>query len=378
MKTAIVCDWLVTIGGAEKFLGHLINCFPESDVYAVIDFIPEEKRDFLQGKKIKTTFLQKLPLVKKYYRHFLPIMPLAIEQLNLSGYDLVISSSHAVAKGVITGPDQLHISYVHSPMRYIWDLQHQYLQETGLDKKSIGLLARYFLHKLRMWDTRSANGVDYFLANSNYIARRIQKAYRRPVDVLYPPIQSDRFCPSGMKEDFYLTASRLVPYKCINLIVEAFNDMPDKKLVVIGDGPDFSKIKKMAKSNVSVLGYQKDKVLLQYLQRAKAFVFAAEEDFGLLPIEAQACGTPVIAFGKGGALETVRGLDQEHPTGVFFLQQTPNHLQQSVINFEKNLEHISVQNCLDNAARFHPVQFKTQILSFVQEKMELLRETQRT
>ena len=189
MKTAIICDWLVAVGGAEKFLGHLLQCYPDADIFAVVDFVDTDKRDFLRDKTIQTTFIQRLPFAKTRYRSYLPLMPLAIEQLDISAYDLVISSSHAVAKGVITGPDQVHISYVHSPMRYAWDLQHQYLRETGLDKKFMGMFARFFLHKLRLWDLRSANGVDHFVANSNFIARRIEKTYRREADVIYPPVE---------------------------------------------------------------------------------------------------------------------------------------------------------------------------------------------
>src|SRR3990167_4401619 len=210
MKTAIVCDWLSAVGGAEKLIGLLLECFPDADVFAVVDFVDADKRDFLHNKTVKTTFIQNLPFARSKYRAYLPLMPLAIEQLDVSGYDLVISSSHAVAKGVITGPDQTHVSYVHSPMRYAWDLQHQYLKESGLDNKAHGWLARYFLHKLRLWDLRSANGVDHFIANSDFIARRIEKTYRRPATVIHPPIDGTLFKPGSNKQDFYLTASRLV------------------------------------------------------------------------------------------------------------------------------------------------------------------------
>lgn len=369
MRTAIVCDWLVTVGGAEKFLGHLINCYPNCDLFAVIDHIPASQRHFLQGKTVHPTFLQKWPGSKKFYRHFLPFMPLAIEQLNLSAYDLIISSSHAVAKGVITGPDQLHVCYMHSPMRYIWDLQHQYLRETGLDKKLIGWVVRQLLHKMRMWDARSTNGVDYFVANSHYIARRINKVYRRVADVIYPPIEIEKFSAGTQKKDFFLTASRLVPYKRINLIVEAFNEMPNRQLVVIGDGPDFDKIKNIAKENIIMLGYQADPVLIQHMQEAKAFIFAAEEDFGLLPVEAQACGTPVIAFGKGGALETVRGLEHTQPTGAFFFQQTKEELKNAVVEFEKNSHLCTMHHCLENASRFHPDSFSRTFKSFIDKKL---------
>lgn len=367
MKIAIICDWLVAIGGAEKVLGELLQCYPTADLFAVVDFVAPEHRKFLLNKAVTTTFIQKLPFAKKLYRSYLPFMPIAIEQLDVSQYDLIISSSHAVAKGVITGPDQIHISYVHSPMRYAWDLQHQYLRETGLDKKPQGLLARYFLHKLRLWDLRAANGVDHFIANSKFIAQRIQKTYRRSADVIYPPIDLKRFIPSGEKEAFYLTASRLVPYKRIDLIVETFTQMPDKQLIVIGDGPEMQKIRAKAGTNVKILGYQNDAVLLSHLQRAKAFVFAAEEDFGLVPVEAQACGTPVIAFGKGGALETVRGMEHAKPTGLFFPAQTQAALTAAIQLFENEHHRFTIANCVENAARFAPQQFQQRFQQLVQE-----------
>ncbi|EKD70268.1 MAG: hypothetical protein ACD_46C00581G0003 [uncultured bacterium] len=367
MKTAIICDWLVTIGGAEKVLWHLINCFPEADLFALIDFLPPHQREIIQNKSVQTTFIQKLPFAKTKYRRYLPLMPLAIEQLNLSKYDLIISSSHAVAKGVITGPDQVHISYVHSPMRYAWDLQHQYLKETGLDKKLSGWLARYFLHKLRIWDLRSANNVDFFAANSQFIARRIQKIYRREATVIHPPIELPPFSSSNTKDDFFLTASRFVPYKKIDLIVESFQHLPDKKLIVIGDGPDAKKISKKAGKNVQLLGYQSDQVLVDYLQRAKAFIFAAEEDFGLLPVEAQACGTPVIAYGKGGVLETVQGLETNMPTGLFFQEQNIRSIVDAINLFEKKSHLFTTHNCLHNAARFAPENFYSQFKNFVND-----------
>lgn len=367
MKIAIVCDWLVTLGGAEKLLGEILTCYPEADLFAVVDFIPPQQRGFLQGKKTVTTFIQNLPFAKSKYRSYLPLMPIAIEQLDVSGYDLVISSSHAVAKGIITGPDQVHISYVHSPMRYAWDLQHQYLRESGLDKKWSGLLARYFLHKLRLWDARTANGVDHFIANSHFIARRIAKTYRRQAAVIYPPVDIGRFTPGTNKEDFYLTASRLVPYKRIDLIVETFAKLPDKKLVVIGDGPDMEKIKEKAGSNVTILGYQPDAILIDYMRRAKAFIFAAEEDFGIIPLEAQACGTPVIAFGKGGALETVRGLEHATPTGVFFPEQSATGILNGIEQFEIHQARFLPAHCAAHAARFSPERFRSELMHFVNQ-----------
>jgi glycosyltransferase involved in cell wall biosynthesis len=370
MKIAIVCDWLVTYAGAERFLQELLHCFPEADLFAVIDFVAPEDRHFLHNKPVKTTFIQKLPFAKTRYRSYLPLMTLAIEQLDVSGYDLVISSSHAVAKGVITGPDQVHISYVHSPMRYAWDLQHQYLKESGLDKGIKSYLARYLLHKMRLWDQRTANGVDYFVANSEFIARRIWKTYRRKADVIYPAINTSQFTLKTQKENFYLAVSRLVPYKKMDLIVESFAAMPDKKLVVIGDGPDLAKVKRFAGPNTQILGYQSTPTIIDYMQRANALIFAAEEDFGLVPVEAQACGTPVIAFGKGGALETIRGMGELEPTGVFFAQQNMDEICAAVRTFEVNRELFSAENCSKNASRFSPDTFRLTMKQYVQEKLD--------
>lgn len=302
---AMVCDWLVTYAGAEKVISEMLKIFPKSELFSVIDFLNDDARHHFLDKKAQTTFIQKLPSAEKKYRHYLPLMPLAIEQLDVSAYDVVLSSSHAVAKGVLTGPDQLHISYVHSPIRYAWDLQHQYLKESGLDKGIKAFIVRWLLHKIRLWDYRTAHGVDHFIANSKFIARRIHKVYGRTADVIYPPVETNRFELFEKKQDFYFTASRLVPYKKIDLIVEAFSHMPDKKLVVIGDGPDMNKIKAKASANIEILGYQSNEVMLDCMQKAKCFVFAAEEDFGITPVEAQACGTPVIAFGKGGDRKSV-------------------------------------------------------------------------
>lgn len=367
MKIAIVCDWLVTLGGAEKVLAEIITCFPNAHLYAVIDFLEGEKRNFLQNKSVHTTFIQKMPFAKSKYRSYLPLMPLAIEQLDLTTYDLIISCSHAVAKGVITGPNQIHVSYIHSPMRYAWDLQHQYLKESGLDKKWLGYFVRYLLHRLRLWDVRTANGVDHFIANSQFIAKRILKIYRRTAKVIYPPIDISAFTPMQQKENFYLTASRLVPYKKIDLIVESFHAMPDKKLVVIGDGPEMDKIKSKASKNVEILGYQPDAVLTSHLQRAKAFIFAAEEDFGILPLEAQACGTPVIAYGRGGACETVLGPTSETATGLFFHEQTCPAISQAISQFESNPELFNPDHCVMNAKRFSSTHFKENMKKFIHD-----------
>jgi len=359
LRIAIVHDWLTVYAGAERVLEQILLCYPLADVFSLVDFLPDSHRAFLQGKKVTTTFIQKLPFAKSKYRAYLPLMPLAIEQLDLSAYDLILSSSHAVAKGVITDPDQLHICMCYSPMRYAWDLQHQYLKESGLDRGIKGWFAKYLLHRLRIWDLRSAYGVDQFIAISKFVARRIHKVYRRDSVVIYPPVATDEFTLRQNKEDFYFTASRLVPYKKIELIVEAFASMPNKRLIVIGAGPDFAKIKKIATPNVTMMGYQSHAVLLEHLQKTKAFIFAAEEDFGIAPLEAQACGTPVIAFGKGGALETIRGAENQIPrTGMFFDQQTVPSLCAAIDVFEGLFPAIAPQDCRDQALKFSPEHFR--------------------
>ncbi|MDF6117854.1 glycosyltransferase family 4 protein, partial [Escherichia coli] len=336
--------------------------------YSVVDFLSADNRRKFNDKKIETTFIQKLPRAKKKYQAYLPLMPFAIEQLDVSKENIVLSSSHAVSKGILTGPDQLHISYVHSPIRYAWDLQHQYLRESGLDHGLKGILAKWILHKMRMWDYRTANGVDHFIANSHFIARRIKKVYGRDADVIYPPVDVDSFTLNNQKEDFYLTASRMVPYKRIDLIVEAFSHLPNKKLVVIGDGPEMNKIKKKATSNIEILGYQPNEVMVDYMRKAKAFVFAAEEDFGITPVEAQACGTPVIAFGKGGALETVKGLDSESPTGIFFGVQDVKSIINSINEFEKYGDKITAENCRENSELFSESRFRKEFEAYVMDK----------
>jgi len=370
MKIAIIHDWLVVYAGAEQMLEQLLICYPQADIFSVIDFIPENNRDWLLNKKVKTTFIQKLPFARKKYRAYLPLMPFAIEQLDLSQYDLIISSSHAVAKGVITGPDQIHISYVHSPMRYAWDLQHQYLKESGLDKGLKGGIARYLLSRLRKWDVTSANRVDYFIANSHYVAKRIQKYYRRDAVVIHEPVDTNYFVMKAEKENFYFVCSRMVPYKRIDLIVEAFSEMPDKHLVVIGDGPDFKKVQQKAGSNITLLGYQPKAVVKDYLQRAKAFIFAAIEDFGIAPVEAMACGTPVIAFGKGGILDSVRDLSQNEPTGVFYYEQSKESLKNAVACFEINKHLISAEFCRMQAEKFSQERFREMLVRFVLEAVE--------
>lgn len=368
MQVALIHDWLTTIGGAEKVLESLTETFP-SDLYALVKNPKNLEGTPFESMKIKTSFIQKLPRAKRKYRSYLPLFPLAIEQFDLSHYDLVISSSHSTAKGVLTHADQMHICYCHTPMRYAWDLYQQYLRESNLKSGPKGVLAKVFLHYLRMWDAHSSARVNVYVANSHYVARRIKKLYQKEASIIHPPVDLDYFDLEENKEDFYLTASRMVPYKKIDLIVEAFSLMPDKKLVVIGDGPEMEKIKKKAKKNIEILGFQNDETLRSYLQKAKGFIFAALEDFGILPVEAQACGTPVIAFGKGGALETV----VDNQTGLFFPEQTVASLIDVVGEFER--KGFDPRVIRSHAETFRKEVFKDKFQALVREKYEEFRGT---
>ena len=365
MKVAIVHEWFSSYAGSEKVVEQILRCYPDADVFAVCDFLKPKDKHFLNNKKVTTTFIQRLPFAAKKFQSYLPLMPLAIEQLDMSAYDVVISSSHAVSKGVITGPDQIHVSYVHSPIRYAWDFQHQYLRESGLNKGLKGWLAKYLLHKIRIWDYRTAAGVNHFIGNSRFIARRINKVYGRQADVIYPPVNTDKFEFSEKKEDFYLAACRMVPYKRVDLIVSAFAKMPDKKLVVIGDGSEMDKIKQLATDNITLLGYQDDAAMVDYMKRAKAYVFAAEEDFGISPVEAQASGTPVITYGKGGCLEAVKPLGSDKPTGLFFFEQTADAICEAVNTFEKYADKIKPEDCREHALTFSEQRFRDEISQYV-------------
>ncbi|WP_460195401.1 glycosyltransferase family 4 protein [Klebsiella variicola] len=368
LNVGIVADWFITYAGSEKVVAEFLDVFPEAELYSVVDFLSSENKSHFKNKNITTTFIQNFPFARKKYQSYLPFMPLAIEQLDVSKHDVILSSSHAVAKGVLTGPDQLHISYIHSPIRYAWDLQHQYLRESNLHKGFKGLLAKWILHNIRIWDCRTSNGVDHFIANSKFIARRIKKVYGRNADVIYPPVDVERFTLNENKEQYYFTASRLVPYKRVDLIVEAFSHMKDKKLVVIGDGPEMNKIKAKATSNIEILGYQSNSVMVDYMRNARAFVFAAEEDFGITPVEAQSCGTPVIAYGKGGALETIRPIGVEKATGVFFYNQDVKSIIDSVNFFEQHSDEIILSDCRLNALKFSEQRFKEEIKEYVMNR----------
>lgn len=365
LKVAIVHEWLTTYAGSEKVVEQLLLLYPQADLYSLVDHLPAGQREFLQGRPVHTSFLQRLPFSAKVFRKLLWLLPVAVENFNLSGYDLVLTSSHAVAKGVITGPDQLHICYCHSPIRYAWDLQHEYLQQSGLDRGWKSLYARAVLHYIRTWDVRTSNSVDHFIANSAFIARRIAKLYRRDAVVIHPPVAVDSFTRSTTKEDYYVTASRLAPYKRVDLIIKAFAKMPNRTLKVVGTGPELARCKASAggAKNVQFLGYLPHDALNECVGRAKAFVFAAEEDFGISVVEAQACGTPVICYGRGGVLDTV----VPGENGTLFLSQTPESIIEAVNRFELTERYFSPARIRTATQRFHPERFRQQIANFVSE-----------
>jgi len=366
MKIALIQDWLTELGGAEKVFAELYKIYPEADIFTIVYNEEVLNKLGIPKEKVKTSFIQKLPFAQKFYRNFLPIFSKVVEDFDLTPYDLIISSSYCVAKGVLTNANQTHICYCHSPVRYAWDLYQQYLNESNLNNEGPkGRLVKNVLHDLRIWDVASSNRVDHFISNSNYIAKRIFKVYRREATTIYPPVAVSDFNPTRPKEDFYFTCSRMVPYKKIDIIVDAFRNMPDKKLIVIGTGPDMNKIQKLKGSNVEILGYQPFSVLKDYMERAKAFVFAAEEDFGITPVEAQACGTPVIAYGKGGALETV--VDKH--TGIFFYDQTALAIAHAVHEFEQIEALFEREKIVVHARKFSTENFTGKILDFISSKM---------
>lgn len=376
MKVAIVHEWLTVIAGSESCFKEFAQIYPEADIFVLVSTNESLVKLNIDPSRVTNSFIQKLPKAKTKWKNYLPLFPYAVEQFDLSEYDLIISSSHAVAKGVITNANQIHICYIYSPIRYAWDLYHQYLDEANLKSGLKGFIVKQVLHYIRRWDRSTANNVDEFIPISKYIEKRVWRTYRRKsYKVIYPPVAVNEFKLKEEKEDFYLTASRLVPYKKIGLIVEAFALMPNKKLVVIGDGPEFDKIKKEAKENVQIMGYQKFEVLKDHMQRAKAFVFAAEEDFGIIPIEAQACGTPVIAYGKGGSLETVNGSFvneelTENTTGIYFKEQEVNSLIDAVEYFEKNIQHFNPVKVRNFALNFSRELFVENIETTFQEIVE--------
>jgi glycosyltransferase involved in cell wall biosynthesis len=369
MRVAVVHDWLYVLGGAEQVLREILQCYPDADVFTLFDFLSPEDRRKLGFEKAQTSFLQKMPMMRSKHRSYLPLMPLAIEQFDLSSYDLVISSSYAVAKGVLTGPDQVHVAYVHSPMRYAWDLQHTYLRESGYETGLKSVIARMILHRMRIWDARTAHGPDAIFTNSRFVARRIKKTYGRDAKVIYPPVtlsKRESLLPSG---NHFLAASRLVPYKRIEPIVRAFNAMPDLELVVAGDGPEAGRLKQLAGPNVTFKGFVPDEQLRDLMGTARAFIFAAEEDFGIIVVEAQSEGAPVLALGRGGARESISNA-AGRPTGMFFDRANPESIAECVRSFIAKEKTIARSDCRQRAGLFSAETFRSQFVSSVDEVLE--------
>lgn len=372
MRVAIVHDWLYVVGGAERVLEQLLRIYPDADVFALFDFLPAADRARIGYTHARTSFLQRMPFARTRHRSYLPLMPIAIEQFDLSGYDLIVSSSYAVAKGVLTGPDQLHVSYVHSPMRYAWDLQHTYLRESHCDTGLKGALARWVLHRMRLWDVRTAAGPDAIVANSAFVARRVRKVYGRAAEVIHPPITlaSDRF--DGPRGNHFLVASRLVPYKNVEAVVRAFAALPDLNLVVAGSGPDAARLRAIAGPNVSFAGFVSDTELRQLMATARAFIFAAEEDFGIIVLEASSEGTPVLALGRGGARETVQARGPQR-SGMFFERPEPEAIAACVRGFIQQENNFTREACRAQADQFSAELFRVRFSRFVEEQMALHR-----
>lgn len=368
VRIALVHEWLVVPAGSEHVLRELKTVFPDADVFCLVDKLSEADRKDLGVGTPRTSFLQHLPGVARHYRWMLPLMPAAVERLDLRAYDIVISNSHAVAKGVHVRADALHICHCCSPMRYAWDLRQQYLEEAGLDRGAKGWLAGRMLDRLRTWDAKASKRVGKFIAISEFIADRISRSYGRGSTVIYPPVDTTFYTPAGERGDSYVAASRFVSYKRMPAIVAAFRELPDRHLVVIGDGPDREKVAALAGSNVTLLGWQPREVLRETLQRARAFIFAAEEDFGILPVEAQACGTPVIALGQGGALETVIS-EGDARTGNHFFDATPTGIAKAVREFER-LPPPTAAACRANAVLFSVARFHSEIREYVERAWE--------
>jgi len=367
MKVAIVHDWFVVKGGAEKVVKQMLECFPSAEVFSLFDFLsPEDRKEIMKDKKVKVSFMQKLPFAKKNYRYFFPVFSKAIESISLKGFDLILSSSHAVAKGIITEKDQIHVCYCHTPVRYAWDMKEDYMKMVPPGVRNI---VSWRLNKLQKWDKENAHNVTQYIANSKNISNRIKNNYDKNSSVVYPPIDTDYFVPADKNEAYnnaFLVVSRLVPYKRVDLIIEAFNRHPELKLNVIGDGPEFNNLKSIANPNIKLLGYQSDQTVREYYQRSRALLLAAIEDFGITSAEAQACGTPIIALNKGGYSETV--IDKV--SGVFFEDQTVEEIDTGIQRFleiEDSFDAVKIRN---HAEKFKIDRFKKEFLSIVNNTIE--------
>jgi len=373
LRVALVHDWLMGMRGGEKCLEILCDLFPEADLYTLL-YRKNGLSKAIERMKINTSYIQHLPMAFKYYRYYLPLFPTAIEAFNLKGYDLVVSTSHCVAKGVLTPPDTLHICYCFTPMRYIWDMQFEYFKVSTEQLRSF--VVSFFLSYLRMWDEASTRRVNSFIAISKHVQKRIQKLYGRESEVIYPPVDCDFFSPSLHASDeksYYLMVTAMAPYKRVDLAIQAFN-LSKKPLLIIGEGQEIKALKKMAKKNIEFLGWQSNEKVREFYRGCSAFIFPGEEDFGISAVEAQACGKPVIAYGRGGILETVVPYPRENCTGVFFDHPEAESLLRAIDLFERN--RFDPEAIRRNALRFHKNRFKDEIRSFVEERYQAFRNKQ--
>ena len=363
-KIAIVHDWCPSFRGGERVVAEMCRLFPRAQIYTLFDFLSDEvKQEFFSGIEFHTSLADRLPWVEKYYRSLFFACPFLIEQFDVTGYDAVISSSAAFARGVLTRPDQPHLCYVHSPPRYAWDEQFSYLEQGKLGFGPKGLLFRRMLHHLRIWDARTAHGPDVMAANSNFVRARIRRIYGRDARVIFPPVEVDKFELVEAKADYYITASFLAPYKRTDLVIRAFNEMPGKSLHVVGDGQQSASLRKLAGPNISFMGFLPRADYVREVSHARALVFAGCEDFGIALAEAQASGTPLIAFKRGGANDIVRplGLGAGAPTGILFERQTVQAIKDAVERFEASGGAIAPAACRENAERFAPARFRREV-----------------
>ncbi|MBG6079903.1 glycosyltransferase involved in cell wall biosynthesis [Rubrivivax gelatinosus] len=365
-NVAVVHDWLVDRAGAERVLEEILALFPDAVLYTLIDRLPAADATRLPRRATVTSWLQKLPGVERYFTRCLPLMPMAVQQFDLSGHDLVISSSHCVAKGVLVPPEALHLCYCHSPMRYAWDMQHEYLRTEHLDRGPKSWLARRMFHRLRAWDAYTANGVDHFAANSEFVRRRILKAYRREAVVIHPPVEVAPPSAPGGERQGYVTVGRLMGYKNTALMVEAFRRLPQRQLTVVGGGPQLQALRRSAPSNVRFTGPLPEAQKQVRLQGARAFVFAAVEDFGIAPVEALAAGTPVIAFGRGGALDYLRHGDN----AWLYAAPTPEALAEAILASESAWPADVHERCRRSAERFGAGRFRAEFAAWVDARWD--------
>ncbi len=340
---AFVHDWFLqkSIGGAEKvsfvLYDFLKNRYSAPDIFSLTSNIESSEIKSFQGNKIQTSFIQSLPFGETNVQSYLPFLPYAIEQLDLRKYDLIMSSSHAFAKGILTSPDQLHISYVHTPMRYAWDQMYTYLEKSTLSRLGFEFPIRLMLYKLREWDFYSSQRLDYVISNSNFTSKRIKKYWGLESEVIHPPVDIKRFNYKDSREDFYVSLNRLVPNKRVDLLIKAFNKL-NLPLIIIGDGPERLKLERIANSNIKFLRKISDKEVEKYMSRCKALVYAGIEDFGIAPVEAMASGAPVIAYGKGGILDTINCFNEKNnkkvKNGLLFKSQTAKDIFDTISWFE--------------------------------------------